>query len=37
MIEVNPILMEFFHRSAEANLPQKTKGIFQFIEEKENN
>lgn len=35
MKEVNPILMEFFHRSAVSNLPQKTKEVFQFIEEKE--
>ncbi|MBM4763151.1 hypothetical protein [Bacillus sp. B15-48] len=36
MKPINPILIEFFHRSAVLNLPDKMREIYQFIETKEN-
>jgi len=35
MKQVHPIVMEFFHRSAVANLPHPLREIYQFIENKE--
>ncbi|WP_152681105.1 hypothetical protein [Neobacillus vireti] len=33
---INPILMEFLHRSAVAKLPNQIREVYQFIESKEN-
>ena len=35
MNSVNPVLVQFFYRSAIANLPEKKREIYQYIESKE--
>ncbi|NRK74475.1 hypothetical protein F3B05_26085, partial [Salmonella enterica subsp. enterica serovar Typhi] len=35
MNSVNPVVVQFFYRSAIANLPEKKREIYQYIESKE--